>query len=194
MKQESNDIKSTAAQVVTYAIKGVPGQGRDVDMADIKLLVPILVNGTRERNTTVRSCSEVGLAVLLGLKTGEDFYEVGHTNFSLKYPTFPLPMFFRKPSISLPPSPLIRSFLYMVSSFFLPAPPNRGKQSLSSLKALSPSLHPGVTCHNQLHRKFLSPSLFTPKSFYIENYPHLTLISPSSNPRCVHYFGGALLE
>lgn len=76
MKQESNDVKTTAAQVVTYGVKGMPGQGYDLDLEEIKQLVPIMVNGARERNTVVRSCSEIALAVLLGLRDGDELYQV----------------------------------------------------------------------------------------------------------------------
>jgi len=69
MKHESNDVKQLAAQVVTFITKGTTSA---LDMSVIVSLVPMLVNGTKEKNTVVRTSSETALVSLLRMRHGDD--------------------------------------------------------------------------------------------------------------------------
>ena len=74
MKHESNDVKQLAAQVVTFITKGTTSA---LDMSVIVSLVPMLVNGTKEKNTVVRTSSETALVSLLRMRHGDDTLHVG---------------------------------------------------------------------------------------------------------------------
>ena len=73
MKRESNDIKALGAQLVTYVCQS---SGADVSVTSARQLVPMLVNGCKERNTLVRSNSEQALVALLKLRSGDDMLQV----------------------------------------------------------------------------------------------------------------------
>ena len=75
MKQESNDVKQLAALVVTFLAKST---SEPLPAASKRLLVPMLVNGTKEKNTVVRTNSECGLVALLHLRQGDAVYKVGN--------------------------------------------------------------------------------------------------------------------
>jgi len=66
MKSESNDVKQLAAQIVTFLAKVSP-----LGDATMVQLVPSLVNGTKEKNTVVRSNSEFALVAMLRLREGD---------------------------------------------------------------------------------------------------------------------------
>merc|ERR1712178_104116 len=68
MKQESNDVKQLTANIVTFVAKS---SDAPLDMSIIKVLVPMLVMGTKEKNTLVRTNSEGALVALLKLRTDE---------------------------------------------------------------------------------------------------------------------------
>ena len=76
MKQESNDKKQLGAQVVDYVARGID---EPLDAAAIKLLVPMLVMGTKEKNTAVRSYSESALVTLLHMRTDDTLLQVWYT-------------------------------------------------------------------------------------------------------------------
>ena len=73
MKQESNEVKQMAALVITFLAKSSP---QPLPGASQRLLVPMLVNGTKEKNTLVRTNSECGLVALLRLRDGDAVYKV----------------------------------------------------------------------------------------------------------------------
>ena len=73
MKQESNDVKALAAQVVSFVAKCCD---KPLDTAVARSFVPMLVNGTKEKNTLVRTNSELGLIAVLQLRQGDDTYKV----------------------------------------------------------------------------------------------------------------------
>ena len=76
MKQESNDIKQLAALMMTYLSRSVDSA---MPMPVLKALVPMLVNGTKEKNTLVRTNSEGALMSLLRLRQQNDTtYQVSH--------------------------------------------------------------------------------------------------------------------
>ena len=73
MKRESNDIEALGAQLVTYVCQS---SAADVSVTSARQLVPMLVNGCKERNTLVRSNSEQALVALLKLRSGDDMLQV----------------------------------------------------------------------------------------------------------------------
>ena len=73
MKHDSNDVKQLGAQVVSYIAQSVP---RPLDIAIIRSFVPMLVNGTKEKNTIVKTSSESALVTLLRLRTDDSTLQV----------------------------------------------------------------------------------------------------------------------
>ena len=74
-------MKQLAAQVVTYISKAVQDP---LPLPVLKVLVPMLVNGTREKNTVVRSHSETAMVNLLQLRQGDTTLQVQYaTSFSV---------------------------------------------------------------------------------------------------------------
>lgn len=73
MKHESNDVKQLTAQIVIMVSKStsVPLGG-----AALKVLVPMLVMGTKEKNAAVKSYSEQALVYMLKLRQGDTTLEV----------------------------------------------------------------------------------------------------------------------
>lgn len=74
MKQESNDVKALGALLVTHVAKAAATGALDVTSR--KALVPMLVNGSKERNTLVKTNSEQALVSLLGMRDGDDVLQV----------------------------------------------------------------------------------------------------------------------
>ncbi|KAI0222671.1 eIF-2-alpha kinase activator GCN1 [Lamellibrachia satsuma] len=68
MKHDSNDVKQLGAQVVSYIAQSA---GRPLDITIIRTFVPMLVNGTKEKNTVVKTSSESALVSLLRLRTDD---------------------------------------------------------------------------------------------------------------------------
>jgi hypothetical protein len=83
MKQESNEVKQLAAQIVSFVAKT---QNSPVSASARKVLVPMLVNGTKEKNTLVRTNSELGLIHLLHLQQGDAVFKVTILHVSLLNP------------------------------------------------------------------------------------------------------------
>ena len=67
MKQESNDFKGLAPQILTYLGKSV---SHALPADTLRMVVPMLVNGTKEKNTMIRVSSEFRLMALLRLGHG----------------------------------------------------------------------------------------------------------------------------
>ena len=78
MKQESNEVKQLAAQITSFLAKS---KSDVLPMNVRKSLVPMLVNGTKEKNTLVRTNSELGLVHLLHLQKGDAVLKVASVNF-----------------------------------------------------------------------------------------------------------------
>ena len=84
MKRDSNDIKVLVANVINYVAKSRDSTSAlDVDI--VKTLVPVLVNGTKEKNTLVRSSSEWALVSLLRLRHGDELFQVQTHYISTPY-------------------------------------------------------------------------------------------------------------
>lgn len=74
MNHPSNDIKQLAAQMCLYIAKALTD--KQLPHPIIKSLVPMLVNGTKEKNTAVRANSEQALVALLRLRQEDSTYQV----------------------------------------------------------------------------------------------------------------------
>lgn len=91
MKSESNDVKSLAAKIVTFVTTSYDSA---LPLDTTKEFIPMLVNGSKEKNTVVKTQSESALVALLRIKQGDDNLQVsGDTrlcsckNNPLKFPT-----------------------------------------------------------------------------------------------------------
>ena len=73
MKHESNDIKQTTAKVISCLARS---QDRALPIGTISGLVPMLVMGTKEKNTVVRSNCETALINLLRMRHGDETVQV----------------------------------------------------------------------------------------------------------------------
>ena len=73
MKHDSNDVKQIVGQIVIWLAQSFPNM---LPSNLIRQLIPLLVNGTKERNTLVRANSELALVALLHLRVGETGFQV----------------------------------------------------------------------------------------------------------------------
>lgn len=87
-KNESIDVKQLVGKVLVFAAesdqRGDSGDGDSQSMKAsrcpvspelLKVVVPALVMGTKEKNTMVRAASEAALVTLLQLRPGDQFYQ-----------------------------------------------------------------------------------------------------------------------
>lgn len=74
MNNSSNDIKQLLAKVSMYLARTVPPEKMAPEL--LKLLLPALVNGTKEKNGYVKANSELALIAVLRLKEGEQMHQV----------------------------------------------------------------------------------------------------------------------
>lgn len=74
MNNTSNDVKQLLAKVSIYLARTVPPEKMAPEL--LKLLLPTLVNGTKERNTYVKANSEIALIAVLKLKEGDEMHQV----------------------------------------------------------------------------------------------------------------------
>nr|XP_040228816.2 eIF-2-alpha kinase activator GCN1 [Anopheles coluzzii] len=73
MNHSSNEVKQLLAKTCTYLARVVPAER--IAPEYLKLAIPMLVNGTKEKNGYVRSNSEIALVHVLRLRDGEDFHQ-----------------------------------------------------------------------------------------------------------------------
>uniref|UniRef100_A0A6P7FRK7 EIF-2-alpha kinase activator GCN1-like n=1 Tax=Diabrotica virgifera virgifera TaxID=50390 RepID=A0A6P7FRK7_DIAVI len=73
MNNNSNDVKQLLARVSFHLAKIIPPEKMSADM--LKMLIPTLVNGTKEKNTYVKANSEIALIALLRLKDGDSMLQ-----------------------------------------------------------------------------------------------------------------------
>ncbi|CAH1802155.1 unnamed protein product [Owenia fusiformis] len=62
MKNESNDVKQLTSQVMTYIALS---KDEGLPVSALKIMVPCLVNGTKEKNTVVKSTAETASVAIL---------------------------------------------------------------------------------------------------------------------------------
>ena len=71
MKNDSNDVKQLVTQIVPHlSHKG------DLKEDSVKLFVPPLVMGTKEKNTIVRTNSEIAIISVLQLRNNDSILKV----------------------------------------------------------------------------------------------------------------------
>ena len=70
MNHQSNDVKQMVAVISAFWAKTQGDQLLPSDL--LKSLLPMLVNGTKEKNSTVKSFSETALVSVLHLRNKED--------------------------------------------------------------------------------------------------------------------------
>uniref|UniRef100_A0AAG5CZ96 TOG domain-containing protein n=1 Tax=Anopheles atroparvus TaxID=41427 RepID=A0AAG5CZ96_ANOAO len=73
MNHSSNEVKQLLAKTCIYLARVVPTDRTAPEY--LKLAIPMLVNGTKEKNGYVKSNSELALVHVLRLRDGEDFYQ-----------------------------------------------------------------------------------------------------------------------
>lgn len=74
MNNTHNDPKQLLARVCINFAKIVPIEKMSSDL--LRLLLPTLVNGTKEKNMCVKANSELALIAVLRLKEGDAVYQV----------------------------------------------------------------------------------------------------------------------
>ncbi|CAG9834134.1 unnamed protein product [Diabrotica balteata] len=73
MNNNSNDVKQLLARVSFHLAKIIPAEKMSADL--LKMLLPTLVNGTKEKNTYVKANSEIALIALLRLRDGDSMFQ-----------------------------------------------------------------------------------------------------------------------
>lgn len=79
MKSDSNDIKQLVGQAVELVCK-VANQLSDEGLEEscCKVWLPILLNGSKEKNSAVKANSEYALITMLQLRKTEKIYNVSN--------------------------------------------------------------------------------------------------------------------
>lgn len=72
MNHTSNEVKQLLAKLVNYLAKVISSEKVPPEL--LKALIPMLVNGTKEKNGYVKSNSEIALIAILRLRSGEETY------------------------------------------------------------------------------------------------------------------------
>lgn len=72
MNHTSNEVKQLLAKTCNYLAKVIPAEKVPPEL--LKAIIPMLVNGTKEKNGYVKSNSEIALIAILRLRTGEETY------------------------------------------------------------------------------------------------------------------------
>jgi hypothetical protein len=74
MNHSSNEVKQLLATVCSMLAKTVPPQQMAPEL--LRLLIPMLVNGTKEKNSYVKANSEFALVSVLRLRQGDETQQV----------------------------------------------------------------------------------------------------------------------
>lgn len=74
MNHANNDVKQLLARVCTMVGRCVPPENMAPEL--LKLLLPTLVNGTKEKNGYVKANSEIALITVLRLRNGDEVQQV----------------------------------------------------------------------------------------------------------------------
>lgn len=70
MNHSSNEVKQLLAKVCIFLARTVPPNQMVPEF--LKLAIPMLVNGTKEKNSYVKANSELALVAVLGLRHGDE--------------------------------------------------------------------------------------------------------------------------
>ncbi|KAJ8872918.1 hypothetical protein PR048_026534 [Dryococelus australis] len=87
MNHSSNEVKQLLARVCSVLGKTVPPQQMAPEF--LKPVIPMLVNGTKEKNSYVKANSELALVSVLRLRHSDDMQQVASL-LTLFYITFVL--------------------------------------------------------------------------------------------------------
>lgn len=74
MNNNSNDVKQLLARVCIHLARNIPSENMSTEL--LRALLPMLVNGTKEKNGYVKANSELALIAVLRLRQGEDEHQV----------------------------------------------------------------------------------------------------------------------
>lgn len=74
MNNNSNELKQLLAKVCIYFAREV--QAENISLEALKALLPMLVNGTKEKNSYVRANCEMALISMLRLRNGDEEHQV----------------------------------------------------------------------------------------------------------------------
>lgn len=74
MNHSSNEVKQLLARVCSHLARNVPSENMSADL--LKSLIPMLVNGTKEKNGYVKANSELALIAVLRLRQGDEEHQV----------------------------------------------------------------------------------------------------------------------
>ncbi|CAH1119168.1 unnamed protein product [Phaedon cochleariae] len=73
MNNNSNEVKQLLARVSFYLAKTIPQEKMSPDL--LRMLLPTLVNGTKEKNVYVKANSEIALIAILRLREGDSMFQ-----------------------------------------------------------------------------------------------------------------------
>lgn len=73
MNHTNNDVKQLLAKCCSHISKTVPAEKTAPEV--LRILIPMLVNGTKEKSGYVKSNSEIALIAVLRLRAGEEFHQ-----------------------------------------------------------------------------------------------------------------------
>ncbi|XP_066998088.2 stalled ribosome sensor GCN1 [Anabrus simplex] len=73
MNHSSNEVKQLMARICSFLAKTVPPQQMASEL--LRLLIPMLVNGTKEKNSYVKANSEFALVYVLRLRHGDEMQQ-----------------------------------------------------------------------------------------------------------------------
>ncbi|XP_034945471.1 eIF-2-alpha kinase activator GCN1 [Chelonus insularis] len=73
MNNNSNEVKQLLARVCIHLARNIPPEKMSTDL--LKSLLPMLVNGTKEKNGYVKANSELALIAVLRLKQGDEEHQ-----------------------------------------------------------------------------------------------------------------------
>ena len=71
MNHSNNEVKQLVARVCSYL-----GRRQSLAPEFLKAAIPMLVNGTKEKNSYVKANSELSLVTVLKLRQGDDTLQV----------------------------------------------------------------------------------------------------------------------
>jgi len=74
MNNNSNDVKQLLARVCIHLARNIPPENMSPELH--RALLPMLVNGTKEKNGYVKANSELALIAVLRLRQGEEEHQV----------------------------------------------------------------------------------------------------------------------
>lgn len=77
MNHSSNEVKQLVSRVCSYLARRHDKNTFAPEL--LRVILPMLVNGTKEKNSYVKADSEIALVAVLRLRQGEDMLQVSIT-------------------------------------------------------------------------------------------------------------------